>query len=723
MSSESAALVGRFVNPRTIAVVGASEGTEYGGKLVRNLLNGGFPKERLCPVNPKLETVQGIKAYKDIRDVPIPVDLAVVVVRSDIVPDVLRGCAEKGIAAANIISAGFGEQGPEGLARQNALVTLARELGIRLVGPNSLGITNVNDGIFATSASLVWEGGPPIIPGGISLISQSGALAYTPLARRAAERGIGYRAVASVGNQADLTVSDFVEYFAAHDPQTSVIAVYLEGLPVGDGRRFLDAVRTARAHGKPVLVLKVGRTAVGEQAARSHTAAFTGSDRVYNGCFEQAGAVRVEDLDDLWEVGDLFRLILAFEPRGGIGMMSNSGGFNSVFVDQCGIREVPIASASQETADKLDEILKGFGHAGNPADITNHIGRDSLVPLLHSLSADPEVDLMVVGITPVGRGERALKIAGGIQQALNSQPTSAKPYVVLWPAAGSAESEEYAGPLRLHREGIPVFREAAKCARALQMFRGYHVQRSQPGEAPDRPNRPAPIQGTEALPEVFDPMAALQALSAAEIPIARSLQAADASAALRAAEELGYPITLKLDALGLGHKSEVGAVRSGISLARELAVACEQMWERTGAVPDRRGFIVQEQASGHEIIVGGVQDPVFGPVVMVGSGGIWAEVHRDVVFRPAPVDAATARGMLERLASAPLLRGARGQGPYDVDAAAEAIVRFSELFAGLAPFVTQFELNPLFVLPEGGGVRAVDAYYVGGGSAPCKPRG
>ncbi|MPZ79730.1 MAG: hypothetical protein GEV28_04755 [Actinophytocola sp.] len=711
-------------NPQTVAVVGASENVGYGGyggRVLRNLVRAGFTGN-IVPVSPKYEEVQGLKAYRDIRDVPMPVDLAVLVVRAELIPGIMRACGEKGVPACSIVSAGFAERGDEGAALQREILAIAGEYGMRFSGPNCLGIANITEHVFASASSLAWNLSE-LRPGNVSIVSQSGAMAFNSVLARAHEHHVGIGKIATVGNQADLAIVDFLEYLIDHDEQTRVVSVLLEALLPGDGRRFLEAAGRAADAGKSVLALKVGRTSQGAAAAASHTGSLTGDDAIYDDCFEAAGVVRVNDLDELWQTGNLIASTSGMSGHGGIGVLSNSGGLNSLFADLCGVEELALASIDQTTVDVLREILQGFGSAANPADITGHIKRDTLRDMIVAYDRDENVNLTVIGITPSGSGPYAVGIARNIVAA---QQTTKTPVVVLWASsrdletAGKATTDD-SGITILLDAGVPVFEEPRKCARALRHLYRRRRREAEPAAFP-RMITGAPAQAepaTGASPLLRDNL--LESIGAERIPVARSLVAEDWEATVAAAEQLGYPIVVKVHSPGVAHKTELGGVRVGIADRAELRQAYEDL---TGIL-DRRGepprLLVQELVAGEvEVILGGVRDPIFGPVVMLGSGGILVELLRDRVFRPAPVDTATAHAMIRSLNGAPLLEGHRGRPRCDVDALADTIVRFSEIFAA-APELTELEINPLMVGKEGSGVRAVDALAVGGDEQVREP--
>jgi acyl-CoA synthetase (NDP forming) len=698
-----------MLNPRSVAVVGASERMGYGGRVLSNLKQGGYTG-RIYPVNPKYDEIQGLKAYPSASAIPDPVDLAVIVVPSDRVAGVVDDCGRAGIPAAAIVTAGFAEEGEDGLALQREVVATARRHGIRLSGPNCLGIANLPGRVFAaaTSAATWSRESREMVSGPISIVSQSGALAFSPLLARSQERGVGLRHLISVGNQCDLTLTDFVEYLVDEDPGTKVIGVFMESLPPGDGARFLAVARRAVEKGKPLLVLKAARSSASAAVARSHTAAVTGDGAVYEGAFRQGAVVPVADLDDLWETGSLLAAVPELPADAGIGFLSPSGGMNSLFTDLCSDSDVPLRPLTADTTAGIAEILEGRGHAGNPTDASGQLARPSLRRILKLLEDDPAVDLVTIGLTQTASGERSLVTAGHILQAFAERSV---PYAVVWASATTLDGEpttEVAGIRRVQAAGIPVFAQPAAAARALGRLRRRTAECAvvrEDAAARDEDAAPAVIGAGQA--------AALAALAAAGIPAARTEAAHSLDDALAAADAIGYPVVLKLEAPGLLHKTEVGGVRLDIGGPEALATAYDELLDATASVGDDRHVLVQQQvAGGMELLLGGLVDPAFGPTVTVGLGGTWVEIIGDSSSRVAPVSPRMARAMVDELRAAPVLAGLRTGRPFDVEALTGAIARFSRLVAGLGDSVSEIEVNPLLVLPAGEGVRAVDALVV-----------
>lgn len=456
------------------------------------------------------------------------------------------------------------------------------------------------------------------------------------------------------------------------DDGTRVIGVFLEGLPAGEGRRFVEVARRAAAKGKTILMFKVARSEQGQAAARSHTAALIGKDAVYDGALRQCNVIRVTDMDDLWEAGQLFdNQPEALNAQGefGIGFLSNSGGMNSVFVDACGAEGLVLPEIQTHTHDAIAAILAGRGAPGNPIDASGQLTKPSLGELIGLLENDPAISIVgACSITP-SSGKRALETA---QHMCAAHEKSKRPHFMLWTAASTLHGRpgpETSGFYRVRAAGIPVFFEAAKCVRALHWLRE-HSQRRRGMLA--EANAPASLHaGAVAAPAALpaDFLAGMDMLAKAGIDIARTVVAAEPTAAESAARQMGYPVVLKIDAPGLAHKAEVGGVLTGVADAAALRKGFDTLWQRTASLGAQRRVLVQEQVGDAvEMILGGMNDPVFGPVVMLGTGGIFVELMDDAVFRVAPVDAATVRDMLSQLRGAKLLAGARGAAPRDVDA-------------------------------------------------------
>lgn len=705
---KAAAAIQRMLGANSIAVIGASNRMGYGGRVVANLRSGGYPG-RIYPVNPRHSEIQGMRAYPSVIDVPDDVDLAVIVVPADVVGTVLQDCGRKGVGSVSIISAGFAEHNEEGVILQEELRGIGRRYGVRFSGPNSVGIANTTDRIFAAAPrEPLWSRSEVDLPAGrISVLSQSGALAFSTILCRAYERGVGLRHIVSVGNQADLTLTDFLEYLVDLDDATQAVAVFMEGLPAGEGRRFLEIARRAARLNKPIVVLKVGRSVQSAQNARSHTAALAGDDRVYSGAFDQGAVVRVRDPDELWEIGDLLSS-LTLPRSGGAGVVAGSGGMNSLVVDHLLGEGVVVPPIGNQTLHHVIGLLGERGSAGNPTDASGHLTEDSMRGILSAISSDPAIDVTVACLTQLTSGERAMKAAG---QIAGAQQDTGRPFVAIWASAQQSDLHEGTsddGPRLLREAGIPVFHEPFKASRALGIAARY-AARVEVIVADDSGQEEIPADLGE-VPERFTSL--MRMLERAGIGIPQTAECDDVDGAVSIASAIGYPVVLKVDVPGVAHKTEVGGVHLDIKDDDALASALREMDGRTRHLGSERRFVVQEQvAPGTEYLLGGLRDPVFGPLVSLGSGGIWVELINDVEFRVAPVSPAEAESMVDGLAASRTLGGARGRPVADRAALVDAIVQFSRLFAFRAD-LEELEINPLIVLPAGMGVRAVDVALI-----------
>ena len=719
LDAKTAEAIRTVLTPRSIAVVGASDDTAYGGRFVRNLVTGGY-RGTIYPVNPKYREVQGLPCFPSLHQIPGPIDVAAIIVPVGASMEVMQACAARGVRAAIMITAGFAERGEEGQRRQAELGEFARAHDVRLLGPNCLGVANVPEGILANAMANPTRA--PLVPGDIALLSQSGALGLGVLFPRAQERGIGLNCVVTTGNEADLGITDFLEYFL-DDPGTRVMACFIEGLR--DGRRFLEVARRASERGKPVVVLKLGRTAQGARSAISHTGSLTGDDAVCEAAFRQAGATRVLDLDELFETASLFAR--APLPAGdGVGAMSSSGGLSGLIADLAGHLGVRLPELGRETRRGLEEILGPFGAVGNPADITGHLARDTFAKILALFLNDPALDLVVVGAGMGAIGERSAHIATTMLAAVE---TSRKPIVALWPGAGiGVPTEEPQGYRMLEASRrVPVFYQPATCLRAVKAFQEYRRWRARTlgqgdrsaEEVWGRPKRAGLAEARRRLAAASGPLTEVEALAllgACGLATVEGRGATSPDEAVGAAEAVGYPVAVKVSAGGLAHKTEAGGVRLNLGTAEEVRRAYDEVLGAAKArAPEAsiRGVLVQRMVrDGIEAIVGVSRDPTFGPTVMVGLGGVLTEAIRDVAHGIAPITRAEAEAMIGRLRGSRLLVGFRGGPPRDSPALARAIVMLSHLALELEDVLAEIDLNPLMVLEAGQGAVAVDAVIV-----------
>src|SRR5215831_8638379 len=701
-SDSQMASIHKMLNPRSISVIGATPRQQYGGRFLGAALKA-RERVRVYAVNPRYDEIMGIPSYASVTALPEAPDVVGIVVPYNQVLPTLQECHRKGVGAAIIISAGFAERGVEDRRDlQGQLGAFARESGLRLSGPNCLGLANVKDDIWATSSSRGADG----LSGPIGLVCQSGATAFGPFLVRAVENGIGFSYIISTGNEADLDFSDFARYLL-DDPDTRVIAGFVEGFKRAD--KFLEVAKLAAERGKPIVLIKIGRSELGAKAARSHTAALTGADARYDAIFAQYGVIRVQDYDELIEVAHL----LAHTPKPqvpGIAVVSHSGGISSLAADMCGQAGLDLPPLGPEARDGINGILKGFGWAANPADVTNLANSESFPQIMEHMINDSRMGTLVVA--SAGADSQA-------RQVISQRDRTDKGVVFLWTGSRDAES----GLPQLKHARIPIFYTPDKLARGLQSRLAYHTWRERrlaDGFA-TAPPRTAPQDAAIARAlglgrPTLSESESKQLLAAWGVASAREHRANSAEAAVAAAEELGFPVALKLDSPDILHKTEAGVVRLNLGDAAQVRTAyAEILAGATTHAPQARiiGVSVQEMVGeGVEVIIGVNCDSQLGPVLLFGSGGVMVEVYNDVALRRCPITRSEAQAMIAEVKGARLLQGIRGRPAADLAALADTLVRVSHFAMHLEGYLAELDINPLMVLPSGQGVKAVDALVV-----------
>ena len=694
----------RFFNPRAIAIIGASQDfITISGQPLKHLQSHHY-KGRLYPVNPRYQEVGGVKCYPALADVPETPDLALILVNASRVADVLRQCGAKGVPYVIIFSSGFAEMGGEGVRLQQELAAIAREAGIGVIGPNCQGMINVADGVFAGFGSVFFT---DYEPGTVSMVSQSGGFGFSVMNLSSKDGGLPFRQMVTTGNEIGVSTLDFMDYFI-RDPHTEIIGGYLEG--ARDAWRLPEIGEKALAAGKPILMWKVGNTEQGRQAAASHTANLGGDTKLYQAAFRQSGIIQVEDIQDVVDYGRAFRC--GRLPRGNrLAIITITGGGGILMTDQCIDRGMRLAQLAPETTAKLREFVPSFGSLSNPVDVTAAIFNDlSLINrTMQAIVDDPGVDCIAM-INASLQGEIANRIAAEI---VGVAGRTDKPVFVAWSARDVMAPEAYA---QLDAARIPHYKSPVRCGRAIAAV-SWYAEAQRRHRARSREKAPALTSAAarkslEASGDLTE-HDAKRVLAEYGLPVTREELARSKDRALSIARTLGYPVALKVQSPDIPHKTEARAVRLGVASDAELAAAYDEIFSNARAYKkDARieGVLVQEMVKGGvEAILGVTNDPLFGPAVMFGLGGIFAEALKDVSFRLAPVTPSVAREMVEEIAGYPVLAGARSRPRADVDALVDAIVRLSALALDLKDRVAELDINPLFVFPEGKGVKAADA--------------
>ncbi|MGH3378285.1 MAG: acetate--CoA ligase family protein [Actinoallomurus sp.] len=678
-------------NPASIAMVGATDKSGWSVSTYVNLRRHGFTGP-VHLVNPRTEIVHGARAYRSLSDLPEPVDLVYVMVPTSVVLDVLREGARLGIRDYVVLTAGFGETGPEGRAREEELAAFCRANDLTVLGPNGNGYVNVARSV--TPYGLLIP--PPLPRGSVGVVLQSGALANSVLAFSQVH-GIGLSLLTSMGNEAVVSVTDVIDYLV-DDPATSVIALFLES--VRRPAEFARVARRALAAGKPIVALKIGRSGLASRTARAHTGALVGDDAVIDAAFRQLGVLRVRSLEDLMITAGLLASSGPL-PGNRLGVVTPSGGASEIIADRAEDEGLELPPFADETVARLKEIMPEFGSPANPLDVTGYVvvDRTLLSRALRIVAEDPGIDVVML-LSDLPRTEPAdpEPVYRLYEDSTRVIAESPRPVVVvgnvltdLGPFAQAIQERTgYPHVVGGIEHGIPAIGAAVRWSR---------VRAPRPRAVPPAPVVRGPATG------VWAEHRASVLLSDNGIPVVPSELATDEEAAVAAAERFAYPVVLKAAAEGLGHKSDMGGVRLGLTSAEDVRRAHREI---VTAMDGGLGTLVQPQREGGvELLAGVVRDPAWGLVLTVALGGVWVEVLRDAASRLLPVEAAEIRTALLELRGAKLLKGARGSEPADLDALTAVIARICDLAESLGEALESLEINPLLV--NGTRIEALDA--------------
>jgi acyl-CoA synthetase (NDP forming) len=669
--------IDRLFYPRGVAVIGSVSEGKLGYEILRQMLDGGY--RDVFVVNPRVRGALSVPAYDSVSKIDHPVDLAIIVSPPQTVPGVVAECGREGIAAAVIITAGFSEVGNH--AGEQEIQDAAHRHGVRFVGPNCAGILNTANKLFPTL-----ETRPPA--GGVALVAQSGAIGGVFLAW-ARDHGLGVSKFVSYGNRGDLTEIDFLRYLAG-DVKTRVVALYIES--VTDGREFMEAVR-ACADRKPVVVLKAGTTQSGQRAALSHTGSMAGADAVYDAALRASGAIRVHSIEEMFDLCKAF--ISVPLPKGTrVAVVTNSGGPGVLAADRAEAVGLDVAEPSRQVRARLSEFLPAHCAFKNPIDLTvegtEYGYRETLLALLKEFDA-----VLALNIAPPYLD--SMPLARGICDAAEQVTESGDKVVVasFLPEWVVETSIPY-----LEQRGVPNFATGERALLALkrmtdyQAYKAFHGANGRLLPEPDGEQGRLPGTGQMLEPE------AMSWLRDEGIPVPDFRFATTCEAAVQGCRDIGYPVVMKVVSPDILHKSDCGGVVLNIA-DDEAARAAFRAIERAAAGKDFRGVIIYPMIVGaQEVLLGLSRDPQYGPVLTFGLGGIYTEIWRDISLRVAPVDRKEAEAMIREIRALPLLQGARGQMPCDLDALAEILVNFSQLPFRF-PEIGEIDLNPVFLLAEG----------------------
>jgi len=689
-----------FFTAQGIAIVGASDDiTKIGGRPIHFLLKYGY-KGQVYPVNPRGGVIQGLQAYTSLRELPSAPDMAIIAVPAAAAVKAMHDCAAIGVRGVVVLSSGFAEAGPQGAVLQAELVAIARKHGMRLLGPNCLGTISVAQGVIGSFSIILEQSMPPA--GHVGIVSQSGNIGSFTV-QNVAQRGLGVSHFIATGNEADIDVADGIAALA-EDAHTRLILCCME--TCRDAGRLTRALDLARKKNKPVVVLKIGSTDQGQAAAASHTGALAGSDAVIDAVFRRYGALRVNAIEELLEVGHAASILLPDGlPKGNrITLLAASGGFGIMMADATVKAGLALTELAAQTKDKILQILPLAG-TNNPVDATAQVSArpDVLQGTLAALMEDTHTDVTQIFLSLSLYNTR---LRGVYMEALKDIRRRYPDRLLVVTSQGPADAVR-----EINELGIPVFAGIDATARGLAGL----VRMGQLSALPESISYRGSVQALDR--DAFrNEYTAKQALAAVGIPVPQEAIVTSADAAAAQAVRTGFPVVLKIVSQDIAHKTEIGGVQ--LNLADEAAVrsAYEQIMQAAAKhAPEARldGVLVSPMMSGgNELIMGVSRDPVFGPVVMVGSGGIYAEILQDVAVQAAPVSEDEAQAMIRSLKLFPLLDGARGRKKADVRAAAQALATLSEFACRHAGDVGEIDMNPVLIRPEGEGIVVLDALLV-----------
>ncbi|HYY24603.1 MAG TPA: acetate--CoA ligase family protein [Candidatus Udaeobacter sp.] len=704
-----------LMQPMTVAVVGASQRLSQGAvqreargnRIIRNLMNAGF-EGRIFPVNPKYSEVLGFTCYPELASIPEPVDCVVAAIPGRRVPELLESGARAGVRAAVVFSSGFAEIGPEGQKRQAKLEALAKEHNLLICGPNCYGVLNV----FGRAPLFSSVIPPGFLSGPVALVSQSGGLSTTIANALMHNRGVGLSYIVSCGNQAGVTVEEYINHFV-EDERTRVIAAFVEGFK--QPAKLLAVARKALAKKKPLIILKGGNSEVSRRAAATHSGSLAGAAEIVEAAFQQSGIVQVRSLNELIDTISLFSCDGFIERyRGGrrIGAVSGSGGECTLVADAIDNARLESPDLSDTTKSNLRQVLPDFGNPHNPLDGTGAMYDDETIfpRLLDALIRDPNTDLVTVNIEANDPRPKELKSGNRFASATaKAAANSQKAIAIFSSVIGGAVDPEIVRPLRA--SGVPFMEGAEFTMAALRHLADYHDFVCRSRDTDDRhlvnvehPQLPSGILSSEA---------AFRLLASFGIPVIPTVLAGNADEAVEAATRIGFPVALKVESPDISHKSEVGGVALHLTTVAAVRQAYLRIHEKVNAhVPAAQiaGVVVQRMApEGVEIILGIKRDPIFGPVIVCGFGGIFVELLKDVAIGIPPFSQEQARELIKRLRGWPLLTGVRGKPPADIDALCNAVAGLSQLAVSLRDQIETLDINPLVVHADARGAVAVDA--------------
>jgi acetate---CoA ligase (ADP-forming) len=705
-----------LMNPQSVAIIGASQRTPSAGlsreprgnRVIRNLRNFGYPG-RIVAVNPKYSEVMECPCYPNLGAIPEPVDCVVLAVPNQYVPDLLDSAAAAGVRAAVVFAAGFGEVGAEGKERQARLEALSKDRNFLICGPNCYGVLNVHGKapLFASTIPAGFLAGP------VALVSQSGGLSTTIANALMLNRHVGLSHIVSCGNQAGASVEEYLNYLV-EDENTRVVAAFVEGFK--QPAKLLAVAQKAMAHNKPLIILKGGRSDVSKRAAATHSGSLAGAAEVVDAAFRQGGIVQVRSINELIDSVSVFScdtFVKRYHGGRGIGVLSGSGGECTLISDAAANVELEVPELTEVTKSNLKSAVADFGNMNNPLDGTGAMYDDEKIfpRLLQALIDDDNIDFVTVNLEANDPRPKELKSGNRFSQLIEkAAAASSKPIAAFSSVVGGPVDPEILQPLR--QAGVPLM-EGAECTTAAlrNMAEYFEFRKNWQGRSEGDDALPAPHAKLPA--GILPAEASFRLFESFGIPVVPTVLTRSATDAATAAECMGFPVALKVESLDIAHKSDVGGVALNLTTTGEVRDAfsrIESQVKTNAPAAKIDGIVVQRMArEGVEMILGIKRDPLFGPVVICGFGGILVEMLKDAAIGIPPLSREQARDMLKRLRGFAILGGIRGKPAADLDALCSAVAAVSRLAISLGDQLEGLDINPLIVLPKNEGVVAVDA--------------
>lgn len=692
-------------SPKSVAVIGASSNPiKTGSRVVSNLLKSDFNGD-IYPINPKASHIQGLKAYKAIGEIEGNIEVAVICLPAKLVLSTLEQCKEKGVKFVVIATSGFAELGEEGRQIQEKIKNFAIETGIRIYGPNVPGLFNLKERIgISISPRFAPE---TFVPGNVGLATQGGGMGRALL--DANDIGIGFKYWASPGNEADLEIADFIKFYA-DDEEIDVITVLIEGIK--NGKKFMEAAKYALKKGKSIVALKIGQTASGQQAVMSHTGALAGEQKVIDAVFKQCGVIKANDIDELINLSWMIATYGVRKARR-VGIMSFSGGGNGILADKCALNGLDVVDLSAKTIEKIKEVMPDNVDIRNPLDLTTYVFEkpELFNKFLGYLADDPNTDILLVPI-PYMLGENTKNMTKNLLQEMDKYNI---PIIPLWTSRAGDPEVSYEWMKQKKKPFFTTFSEAAKI---VGIYANHYEALKKLESAKELLNINVSTKLQENIFEnsQLTEYESKRLLLKNSIPSTRDIRTTNVEEAVEAANKIGYPVVLKVESKDILHKSDIGGVVVNVQNDEEVRDAYDYIQDnirRNAPEADVKSIMVQEMAKqGLEMILGYKRDPIFGGVIMLGLGGIYVEILKDVSMRALPLTDLDIDEMIEELKGKKLLYGTRGQSKRDITALKTAVQNFATFAYQNEDYLSEIDINPLVIYEEEKGVKALDGLVI-----------